>query len=146
MFDGILGFGSREHIFLFAEGIGGAEDDFVGDGLLEDFFVQLGLDGIGAVVDLGLQGVFGIGLAGLHDVGEEELDVEDVPEHMRTITPSSADQPLPAGTLGETEKAKILSVLEQVNGNRSRAAQVLGISRRTLYRKLDEYAKEGDDK
>jgi len=75
-----------------------------------------------------------------------QLDVEDVPEHMRTITPSSADQPLPAGTLGETEKAKILSVLEQVNGNRSRAAQVLGISRRTLYRKLDEYAKEGDDK
>ena len=72
-----------------------------------------------------------------------QLDVEDVPEHMRTATPSGADQPLPAGTLGETEKAKILSVLEQVNGNRSRAAQVLGISRRTLYRKLDEYAKEG---
>ena len=67
-----------ENIFLFAEGIGSAEDDLVGDSLLEDFFVQLGLDGIGAVVDLGLQSVLGIGLAGLHDVGEEELDVEDV--------------------------------------------------------------------
>ena len=72
-----------------------------------------------------------------------QLDVEDVPEHMRALVPSGVGQPITAGTLGETEKAKILSVLEQVNGNRSRAAQVLGISRRTLYRKLDEYAKEG---
>ena len=74
-----------------------------------------------------------------------QLDVEDVPEHMRAPATSVAEQALPTGTLGETEKAKILSVLEQVNGNRSRAAQVLGISRRTLYRKLDEYAKEGDN-
>ena len=73
-----------------------------------------------------------------------QLDVEDVPEHMRALAPSGTGQAIPAGTLGETEKAKILSVLEQVNGNRSRAAQVLGISRRTLYRKLDEYAKEGN--
>ncbi len=72
-----------------------------------------------------------------------QLDVEDVPEHMRALAPSGVGQPITAGTLGETEKAKILSVLEQVNGNRSRAAQMLGISRRTLYRKLDEYAKEG---
>ena len=72
-----------------------------------------------------------------------QLDVEDVPEHMRALAPSGVKQPITAGTLGETEKAKILSVLEQVNGNRSRAAQMLGISRRTLYRKLDEYAKEG---
>ena len=72
-----------------------------------------------------------------------QLDVDDVPEHMRAPASAIAEQSLPAGTLGETEKAKILSVLEQVNGNRSRAAQVLGISRRTLYRKLDEYAKEG---
>ncbi len=72
-----------------------------------------------------------------------QLDVEDVPEHMRALAPSGVGQPITVGTLGETEKAKILSVLEQVNGNRSRAAQMLGISRRTLYRKLDEYAKEG---
>ena len=75
-----------------------------------------------------------------------QLDVEDVPEHMRTIVPSGISQSIPTGTLIETEKAKILSVLEQVNGNRSRAAQMLGISRRTLYRKLDEYAKEGVNK
>ena len=73
------------------------------------------------------------------------LDVGDVPEHMRAPSAPAADAAaaLPPGTLDETEKAKILSVLDQVGGNRSRAAQVLGISRRTLYRKLDEYAKEG---
>ena len=72
------------------------------------------------------------------------LDVGDVPEHMRAPSAPAADDAaaLPPGTLDETEKAKILSVLDQVGGNRSRAAQVLGISRRTLYRKLDEYAKE----
>ena len=47
------------------------------------------------------------------------------------------------GTLGENERAQIISVLRDVGGNRSQAAKVLGISRRTLYRKLDEYAKEG---
>ena len=40
--------------------------------------MQLGLDGIGAVVDLGLQRVFVIGHAWFHDVVEEQLHVEDV--------------------------------------------------------------------
>ncbi len=74
-----------------------------------------------------------------------QIDVGDVPDFSRTpsLSPAPALQILPAGTLEETEKARILAALEQVHGNRSRAAQVLGISRRTLYRKLDEYAKEG---
>ena len=71
-----------------------------------------------------------------------QLDVGDVPDNIRAPT-AAAPAALPAGTLEETEKAKILAVLKQVGGNHSRAAQVLGISRRTLYRKLDKYAKEG---
>ena len=51
--------------------------------------------------------------------------------------------PPDAAELAETEKAKILAALQSVGNNRSKAARVLGISRRTLYRKLDEYAKEG---
>jgi len=71
-----------------------------------------------------------------------ELGVEDVPETIRG--PVAAAAPTAAGgTLGETEKAKILQTLADVGGNRSRAAQVLGISRRTLYRKLDAYEAEG---
>ncbi len=42
-------------------------------------------------------------------------------------------------TLREVEKEHILAVLEALNGNRQSAAGVLGISERTLYRKLKEY-------
>ena len=70
------------------------------------------------------------------------LDVVDVPEQMQSTTAPLVDLSSSV-TLGENEKAQILAVLKEVGGNRTRAAQVLGISRRTLYRKLDEYAKEG---
>lgn len=69
-----------------------------------------------------------------------ELDVADIPDEMRA--PPAITIPS-GGTLGETEKARILAGLREAGGNRSRAAQILGISRRTLYRKLDEYLKEG---
>jgi DNA-binding NtrC family response regulator len=42
-------------------------------------------------------------------------------------------------TLEELEREHILRVLEQSDGNRERTAAILGISSRTLYRKLREY-------
>jgi DNA-binding NtrC family response regulator len=42
-------------------------------------------------------------------------------------------------TLDQLERQHILRVLEEQGGNRERAAAVLGISARTLYRKLREY-------
>jgi two-component system response regulator AtoC len=42
-------------------------------------------------------------------------------------------------TLDEIERRHILRVLEEAGGNRERAAAILGISSRTLYRKLREY-------
>jgi DNA-binding NtrC family response regulator len=45
----------------------------------------------------------------------------------------------PPATLAEIERGHILAVLHQANGNRERAAAILGISSRTLYRKLREY-------
>ncbi|MGN0847488.1 MAG: helix-turn-helix domain-containing protein, partial [Kiritimatiellia bacterium] len=69
-----------------------------------------------------------------------QLDVADVPPQMQ---PSAAQGPLSSDvTLNENERAQIFAVLKEVGGNRSRAAQALGISRRTLYRKLSDYAKE----
>ena len=42
-------------------------------------------------------------------------------------------------TLKELEREAIERALNQVGGNRRRAAEFLGIGVRTLYRKLDEY-------
>lgn len=41
--------------------------------------------------------------------------------------------------VGEFEKRFIKRVLERAEGNQSKAAQVLGIHRNTLSRKIDEY-------
>jgi transcriptional regulator with PAS, ATPase and Fis domain len=45
--------------------------------------------------------------------------------------------------LEDLERRHILHVLEETGGNRERAAAVLGISARTLYRKLREYGEGG---
>jgi len=45
-------------------------------------------------------------------------------------------------TLEQLEREHILRVLEKTDGNRERAAAILGISSRTLYRKLREYESE----
>jgi two-component system, NtrC family, response regulator AtoC len=51
--------------------------------------------------------------------------------------PATADSQPP--TLYELERQHILRVLSEAGGNRERAAAILGISARTLYRKLREY-------
>ncbi|HZG51113.1 MAG TPA: helix-turn-helix domain-containing protein, partial [Pyrinomonadaceae bacterium] len=53
-----------------------------------------------------------------------------------------ADTDAPTRTLEELERQHILRVLEETGGNRERAAIILGISARTLYRKLREYEEE----
>jgi DNA-binding NtrC family response regulator len=65
-----------------------------------------------------------------------EIGEEDVPDEMKR---GGARTLSTAGTLEETEKEKILAVLEECGGNRTKAAERLGISRRTIYRKLEEY-------
>ncbi|OLD42208.1 MAG: hypothetical protein AUI55_07880 [Gemmatimonadetes bacterium 13_1_40CM_2_70_7] len=57
-------------------------------------------------------------------------------------------EPLPEGhvvyragmTMADVERAAIEAALKETRGNRRRAADVLGIGERTLYRKLKEYA------
>jgi DNA-binding NtrC family response regulator len=53
-----------------------------------------------------------------------------------------ADQVLyrPGMTMAEVERATIAAALAESRGNRRKAAEVLGIGERTLYRKLKEYA------
>lgn len=46
-------------------------------------------------------------------------------------------------SISEVERAHILRILKQQNGNRTRAAKILGISIRTLRNKLNEYREQG---
>jgi len=55
---------------------------------------------------------------------------------------AATSEPVPL-RLEELEREHILRVLDQSDGNRERAAAILGISSRTLYRKLREYETNG---
>ncbi len=76
---------------------------------------------------------------------EETLSVRDLPERLRQPRAALPGLGLDAGgflPLAEVEKRHILTVLEALGGNKSSAATVLGLDRRTLYRKLAEYRAE----
>jgi DNA-binding NtrC family response regulator len=45
----------------------------------------------------------------------------------------------PGMTMADVERAAIEAALKETRGNRRKAAEVLGIGERTLYRKLKEY-------
>ena len=65
-----------------------------------------------------------------------EIGVGDIPENIARGGGTAASA---SGTLDDVEKAQILAMLDEVGGNRTEAAKRLGISRRTIYRKLEEY-------
>jgi two-component system response regulator HydG len=71
------------------------------------------------------------------------IEIDDLPEKVKSFRPErfvvSANQPEEIVTIDELERRYILRVLSLVGGNKSRAAQVLGFDRRTLYRKLERY-------
>jgi two-component system NtrC family response regulator len=62
-------------------------------------------------------------------------------EFVKASMSSAADdvQSKPFLTLAELEKTHVLRVLKHVKGSRTQAAHILGIGRKTLYRKLQEY-------
>ncbi|MGN6109093.1 MAG: sigma-54-dependent transcriptional regulator [Kofleriaceae bacterium] len=73
----------------------------------------------------------------------ELISDEDLPPHVREKRPADFLGAAVARrmTLAELEREFIERVLEDEAGNKTRAAQRLGLDRKTLYRKLDEYAK-----
>jgi two-component system, NtrC family, response regulator HydG len=77
-----------------------------------------------------------------------QISAEDLPERIRTFQ-RKASLSLAASTAGreeeilsldELERHHILRTLKSVDGNQARAAALLGVDRRTLYRRIDKYA------
>jgi two-component system response regulator HydG len=73
----------------------------------------------------------------------DHLTIEDLPEKVRgyradsfVIAANEVDEIL---SMAEIERRYMLRVLKQVNGNKARAAQLLEVDRRTLYRKLERF-------
>lgn len=70
-----------------------------------------------------------------------KLSVADIPENIceaRPVVPEEKTKELPVGTFEATERELIEKALAECNGNRTAAAKLLGISRRTLHRRLAE--------
>jgi DNA-binding NtrC family response regulator len=67
------------------------------------------------------------------------LGIEDLPAHIASAEDNSFIR-IPIGsTMAEAEREVIRATLRAEKGNKSRAADVLAIGRKTLHRKLEEY-------
>ncbi|WP_149499918.1 sigma-54-dependent transcriptional regulator [Roseiconus lacunae] len=70
----------------------------------------------------------------------DSITIEDLPEKVREHQPSTVfiggDDPSELMSLEDLEERYIEHVLQAVEGNRTQAAKILGVDRKTLYRKL----------
>ena len=66
----------------------------------------------------------------------ERIERQDLPESIRDHTAGEGSTPTPLALPEDEEKRRILEALHRWNGNRALAAEALGISRTTLWRKL----------
>jgi two-component system response regulator HydG len=72
----------------------------------------------------------------------DKLTVDDLPVEIHTPPAGAADEQfgeLAGISIEEAEKQLIRNTLKMLDGNREKAAQILGIGERTLYRKIKEY-------
>ncbi|MCK5267307.1 MAG: sigma-54-dependent Fis family transcriptional regulator [Spirochaetes bacterium] len=74
-------------------------------------------------------------------VKRDVINLKDLPENFQKDRSSNVMRLIPGRSLEEYEKDIILSTLASVNGNKSKTAEILGIGRKTLHRKLDLYNK-----
>ena len=70
----------------------------------------------------------------------ESTEVEDVTKAFKVMEDEAKKQAAEsAKRIQELEKELIRTTLQVVEGDRRKAAEILGIGERTLYRKIDEY-------
>lgn len=69
-------------------------------------------------------------------MGRGTIDIKDLPEYLKVPTPVYSEKSAHFKTLKEQEREYILKVLESVGQNKTRAAEILGIDRKTLGQKI----------
>jgi DNA-binding NtrC family response regulator len=78
----------------------------------------------------------------------DRIGLRELPAAIRNFNPGAAETANSSGpkqslTVEQAERQLILQALTDARGNRTEAAERLGISRRTLHRKLHAYHLEG---
>jgi two-component system response regulator AtoC len=73
----------------------------------------------------------------------DHLGVDDLPERIREFRspriPIEDGDPLTIVPMDDVERRYVLRVLQALDGNKASAARLLGMDRRTLYRKLERW-------
>ena len=75
----------------------------------------------------------------------QESDVPAPETPTPSLAPNEVVPLLIGSTVGEIERELVLQTLARCDGNRTRAARVLGVSVRTLRNKIRQYSAEGID-
>lgn len=74
------------------------------------------------------------------------IGLDDLPEAIVAAESEGSALHFPIGTtVAEAERRLILATLAHTGGDKAAAAEILGMGRRTVYRKLDEYGKADSD-
>jgi two-component system response regulator HydG len=78
----------------------------------------------------------------------DQVALDDLPEKIKSHTSRhiivAGDDPSELVPLEEVERRYVLSVMQAAGGNRSLAARILGVDRKTLYRRLASYGVSGE--
>lgn len=69
-------------------------------------------------------------------MADDEIGVDQLPDYLKMAAPKTEDQSNTFQTLAEVEKKHIQKVLAAVYNNKTKAAEILGIDRKTLRGKL----------
>jgi two-component system response regulator HydG len=68
------------------------------------------------------------------------LDLKNLPSNVRPAAQPTSMPVIPGATMAEVERYVVLETLKATNGSTSRAAEMLGISARTIQYRLHEYS------
>jgi len=70
------------------------------------------------------------------------IDLNDLPENVTSLVNSEAEEDQKLISLEEVQTRYLIKVLKQVGGNKARAAEILGVSRTTVYEMLAKIQKK----